>query len=58
MFKFIYYGIIRDINRSLLPIIVVTLGVFFYNFFKWLDSGRFIRYDRKSMPISQTGMKK
>ncbi|MDD2687116.1 MAG: FtsX-like permease family protein [Bacteroidales bacterium] len=38
MFKFIYNGIIRDINRSLLPIIVVTLGVFFTIFLSgWIQ---------------------
>lgn len=39
MYKFIWKGIIRDKSRSLLPIIVVAIGVFFVVFLNGLTSG-------------------
>ena len=39
MRKFIWKGIIRDKNRSLLPVIVVAIGVFVVIFFKGFSGG-------------------
>ena len=39
MRQFIWKGIVRDRNRSLLPVIVVTIGVFFLVFFEGFVGG-------------------
>lgn len=39
MLKFLYKGIIRDRGRSLLPVVVVTIGVFFVVFLDGFISG-------------------